>query len=372
MKVDTKWIDALTGVRDEPCISIVVPTFRISPGRRQNIEMVKKAVEKARLLIKRLKLGEDVKEMMVSKIEEWSSSIDRLHPLDGVGYFISPSVDRSVLFPFQVSEIVTAGNSFEVRDLIYLRQYIRLFYVLVLGKQSANLLEAIHDGYEEVTDEYFPLKMVEEYEYAGSAVGSSIGYGMKGFENDKGEQIAVRIRSMFKEVDRHLRQYLHGNDTDFVLAGTEELIAEYKGVSDNTSRLAGEITGSFDQEGYDDLCRRAWLAFSDFHSKKLYRLIQKFRETAPALRSEGLRNVWKAAEEGRGLHLLVEKNFSRRGYVKAGRLLPYFHKPAGESVAIPDIVDEIIETVLLKNGEVSFVKDDSLAEWGRIALFHRY
>ena len=77
--------------------------------------------------------------------------------------------------------------------------------------------------------------------------------------------------------------------------------------------------------------------------------------------------------EGRGLKLLVEKDFSIPAYVKNTNDYELYLRPPKEPhKALPNVVNNLIETVLDKNGEVFLVENDILKDYGRIALITRY
>ena len=82
--------------------------------------------------------------------------------------------------------------------------------------------------------------------------------------------------------------------------------------------------------------------------------------------------AWRKANEGRGKLLLVERDFHQPGRLDAsGLLLLPADDPTAQDV-IPDAVDEVIETVLNKGGEVVFVENGQLDAYQRIALVLRY
>ena len=82
--------------------------------------------------------------------------------------------------------------------------------------------------------------------------------------------------------------------------------------------------------------------------------------------------VWRFANEGRGRLLLVEEDFHVPGQLdETGIHLSPADDPAAPGV-IDDAVDEIIETVLSKQGRVVFVPNGQLATHQRIALVLRY
>ena len=82
--------------------------------------------------------------------------------------------------------------------------------------------------------------------------------------------------------------------------------------------------------------------------------------------------VWRMANEGRGKLLLVEEDFHFPGQLdETGLHLSPADDPTAPG-AIADAVDDIIETVLSKQGRVVFTENGQLATYQRIALVLRY
>lgn len=70
--------------------------------------------------------------------------------------------------------------------------------------------------------------------------------------------------------------------------------------------------------------------------------------------------------------MLVEKDYHEAGKLdESGLLLLPADDPTAPDV-IPDAVDETIEAVLSKGGEVVFTENGQLADYQRIALVLRY
>ena len=87
----------------------------------------------------------------------------------------------------------------------------------------------------------------------------------------------------------------------------------------------------------------------------------------------GIQEVWQAAKEGRAFKLLVEKDFRKPGFVAKDAYKLFFLRPPQNSHKIlADAVDDIIEMVLEKNGQVFFTDNDALKDYQRIALITRY
>ena len=74
-----------------------------------------------------------------------------------------------------------------------------------------------------------------------------------------------------------------------------------------------------------------------------------------------IEEVWRLANDARGKLLLVEKNYHVPAVRTENGGLKVVENPGGTDI-MDDAVDEIIETVLLKGGEVELLDDGELAQ----------
>ena len=85
-----------------------------------------------------------------------------------------------------------------------------------------------------------------------------------------------------------------------------------------------------------------------------------------------LGEVWRSANLGRGKTLYVEADYHEPGRLdESSMLLLPVDNAMGPDV-IPDAVDEVIEMVISKGGEVVFTESGALEKYQRIALVLRY
>lgn len=118
------------------------------------------------------------------------------------------------------------------------------YYILSLNQKKISLLKLHDTATEEIQDGFFPITMVEEYEYAKSSRGNSFGYALKGFEKDKSVIKKERFMHFLRSVNEKLKPYLT-DDSALLLAGTDEDRNYFKKVSDYNNLISGEISGSF-------------------------------------------------------------------------------------------------------------------------------
>lgn len=170
------------------CVSIIVPTHRLSPDRRIDPPEVKRAIDNAKLLMKTNYTESQVKPMF-PVLDDIYSSIDFDHNQDGIGIFISPDVHLTVKFPFPVEEKVKVSSRFEIRDLLYKISYSSSYRVLMLSHKEARMFDGSWGELSEISDHSFPAEFQDEFIYNPPSQSSSYsGYAhVKSFEKDKSE-----------------------------------------------------------------------------------------------------------------------------------------------------------------------------------------
>lgn len=350
------------------CVSIIIPTHRFGQDRQEDPKEVEKALLSVRQLIP------DEQKKILNGIDELVEQIDFNRNKDAIGIFVSPYFKKLVKFPFPCTKKISVNESFLLSDLLYLENYSTPYYVLDVSKKEVHLFHGVMDHLEEIHSDNFPKKITDDYEYEKPSQSSSdSGYShVKSFEKDKTELQHLRLQKIFREVDKHLREYLTTKVTPLVLCGPERDISLFKSV---TSHLDNTIASISDSQQYSNLHEKeisAWLQVRSFIDKQKLKLTEDFKEKIGAgLAVYGMEEVWEAAQEGKGFKLLVEKDYSRMAFVTQNGKL-YKHHLIEKHVMYPDVINEIISTVLEKNGKVIVVEKDALTDHKRLALINRY
>ncbi|HEY8513824.1 MAG TPA: hypothetical protein VIL31_17835 [Cyclobacteriaceae bacterium] len=356
----------LLRVQKGPCLSVIVPQYRLAPERLQNPEILRKALRKAKTLAKERGLSDE----LVKQLDQLTDRLAMDYSRDGVGIYISPEVSGVVSFPFPVQERVVVNDSFVTRDLYYLQQLTEPYFVAAVGKKQIRLYSARGDVLTEVTDGDFPMTFEDEYEYARPA--PAFGHSRQEMAEEKSTMVKVRTQSFFREAINSIARIMGSTSLPLVVAGTVESIADFR-QQDTSALIRGEIVGSFDEYNFQELRSRAFESFLAYRQKALEEKIAALQERdVPARVAKGVQEVWIAAHEGRGLSLLVEKDYECTGFVVDGHPQLYLNEPDEKHKTVPAVVDEIIETVIRKGGTALFTDNDALTSMGRIALQLRY
>ncbi|ULQ57604.1 hypothetical protein KJS94_05245 [Flavihumibacter rivuli] len=356
------------------CVSIIIPTHRFIPERQGDRSVMEKAIAAAKLQLHQ-RYDKTATAAIERSIEALAEGIDYNHNMDGIGLFVSGKVQLLEKFHFPIEEKVLVSDRFEIRDLLYQLNYSKPYFLLMLTENDARLFQGQLDQLAEVKDNNFPREYTDSYLYEHPSRSSSYsGYaGTKGFEKDKSFIEAERHEKFFQSIDHILDNYLVQGTALVVTAVTKEL-AWYEKVTRHQSNIIGTIEGNYTYQDQHILAGKAWDIYRNYRNRQKQDLVKDFEEKIGEGHGlEQLENVWEAAWQGRGLKLLVEKDFRKPGFidpVNASRL--HLKSPLFPHEVIPDAVDKVIETVLEKNGEVYFVEQDSLKDHGHIALITRY
>ncbi len=368
--------EELAGMQKEKgsiCISVIVPTHKLSPERRADEPEMERAVEKAIELLEYQYPEKDTR-ALVESLRELRSGIDFIHNQAGIGLFVSPNTRLAVTFPFPVKEKLVVGENFEIRDLLYKVYTSRRYYALLLSREGARLFEGSREELEEIRDRHFPRTYQDEYEYNQPSRSSSYAgeAHVKSFEKEKSVLEEKRYQAFFKEVDESLKSYIIGS-TPLLLMGTEKAIAWFEEVSSHQKNTIARIDGSYSHWNLKQLGELLWPLVSAQLDKEGEVLVQEFRESLGHQRGvSGIQDAWGAAWEGKALKLLIEKDYQCAGFLDETGNHLYLRPPMKAHRTLPDAADDLIELVLEKNGDVVFLENGKLEEYGGVALITRY
>ncbi len=371
--MDKTVLTELKNNKATPCVSVIIPTHT-SPHEHVLDELeVDKMLTKAKDQIINIYGRENGEGKIIEKIDELLTNIDYTNNgISGIGFFVSPDISHIVKFPFPVKEKVVVGNNFEIRDVLHLAETMLNYYVLQINEKGIKFYKGNGTLLQEVSNENFPARFFDNYEYTHTSIGSSYGYSLKSTEKDKSVVKEQRLISNLKHIDQVISNYL-STGTPFIISGNSKNLGYFKKISANYEKIGGVIHGNYVHE---DIKKFGELCFDRIknylHEKENDILKRLDNAIGKKLAVYGIEKVWESAREGKGLILLVEQNFSCEGFLADGGEKLLLKAPKSGHKVILDVVDDIIEIVIQKNGKVVLVEDGKLEHLGRIAMILRY
>jgi hypothetical protein len=360
--------------RGNICISVIVPTHRLSSERQVDKFEVEKLVSHAKLMLQN-KYPESESKSLIAALDAAVQTVDYNHNEEGLGIFISKNVQQVLRFPFPVQEKVMVGDNFEIRDVVYMTRHKVPYYALMLSEKRIRLFYGQDNGLTEIKGDSFPFEYREKYEYNTPSRGSSsaLNSQMRSFEHDKSTLEQVRIRDFFRVADDFLADYLVPGSL-LVLMGAEKSLSLFEQATDHKKYIIAKIQGNYEHHSVADLQRMVYESIGNYKRKEWADAVTSFRErVGEGLGVTGIQDIWTVVQEGRGRTLLVEKDFKMPGFVEHNNGHFLALRPTGGShETMPDAVDELIEKVLTTGGEVIFTDNDALADYNGMALITRY
>jgi hypothetical protein len=354
------------------CVSIILPTHRLSPERRVDNLKLKNSITAAKQLLQYKYTVSNI-QILMEAIDEIYDTIDFSHNSDGLGIYISSDIKLAVQFPFPVEEKVMVGDSFEIRDLLYKDNFSVPYLVILLSKNQIRLFKGLLDELEEIIDESFPLSYEEEYEYNPPSRGTPFtGHTtVRNFEKEKSSLQEIRFQQFCHKADKLLNQYV--TTLPIILLGVEKDIAWFQKVSAHSTNLVLTIDGNYDYLNQKQLTDIIWPVMFEHLQHQRALLIKELDEKLGGhLVVSGIQNVWQATKEGKAFKLLVEKDFRKSGFITDDGY-QFHERPTSKPYKIvSDAVDDIMEMVLKMGGQVFFTDNQLLKDYQQIALITRY
>lgn len=355
------------------CVSIIVPTHRLSPDRRVDKAEVERAITSAKELVDYKYSISDTTHIKKA-LDDLFYNIDFSHNAEGLGLYVSNNIQLSARFKFPVEEKIMVGDNFEIRDLLYKIFYSKPYRVLLLTEKDVRFFKGSWNELNEVRDEHFPKEYEEDYIYERPSRSTpSANYApVRNFEKEKSVLEEIRFKDFFREADKLLTDYLP-DEMPLILLGSEKEMEWFWITSSHKQNIIQKISGNYNYLNEKELGEITWPAMHLHQQQENQLLLEDFKEkVGEHLGISGIHQVWKAVKEGKALKLLVEKDFRKPGFVNKDGYQLYLQPPKTVHRIITDAVDDIIEMVLEKNGQVYFMDKDMLKDYEHIALITRY
>lgn len=356
-------IHLLQQISGYPALTITLPTHRTAPNNRQDSILVKNLVEQAanRLLEEFTK-----REIapLLERLEKLTEEIDYRYTLDGLALFVNHDFARAVQLPFTLKECVNVGETFLTRDLVFAINRTPRYWTLVLSEKPTRLYIGTRDNLIEIQNGGFPII----HEGPGGEQSLPGGFGIK-----KSAYRDEYHRQFFRHIDTALKPFMADDPLPLAVVGVDRFLAFFNEVTDYKDSILTTLQGSHDKTSPHELGKLVWTLVKDALTEQRQQVLSELNKAVGERKfASAIGEVWRLASEGRGHLLLVEEDFHFPARVdETGR-----HLTPADDVTAPDViddaVDEIIETVLSKQGRVVFVENGQLETHQRIALILRY
>jgi hypothetical protein len=356
-------IKEISKIKGEPCVTITLFTHRTAPRNQQDKIRLENLVKQAEIQLLE-KYDKNQAAPVIERLKNLARDIDYQNTLDGLVVFVNASLARTFYLPFNIGERVVVQDSFHTRDLVFAMNRTPRYWVLVLSEKPTRLFEVSRKEFIEVDEGEFPMT----HEGPGGEQALPGGFGIKrsGYRDEY-------HRKFFRSVDNALRPFLLDDPLPLVVVGVDRFLAFFNKMTQHQDWIIASLKGSHDSTSVHELGELVWPLVKVALDEKRQQVFAELEQAISDRKyASSVGEVWRMANDGRGRLLIVEEDFHYPAKIdeKTGQLVPA-EDPTAPGV-ITDVVDEIIETVLRKDGKVVFVDKGKLQNHRGIALILRY
>lgn len=283
-------------------------------------------------------------EMVAVLDEKIGQAVDKLNydtHKKSVALFISTILEKIFYLDFPVEEKIIVNESFEIRDLVYAKKELHKYLVVVAGERCCKVFIGN-------TNTFIRIKSTVPEHTGGSYQERS-------------------LEAFIRQADAELTTLRQTFPLPIFVLGSQRVTDYFRSITTNRSTIISYIQGNF-EDASEHVLRIALTPFiADWKQLKMTELFQQINHAAlGGAICSGIQDVHRKLVSGKGRKLIVEKNFMHPAATEINT-----HdetRATARSAYIHDLVDELIERTLAAGGDVEFVEEGSLKDFGQIVL----
>lgn len=348
----------IKNIQAEACVTIIMNTHRTRPDNERDPLLLKNLLKDAEKRLYDTYPKRFVWPIM-ENLQKVADQVDHNFNLESLIIFANQEVAEFTRLPIRVADRVEIDNSFTTRDLIRALHLETAYYVLVLSRQNARLIEAFNDKVVIELGGDFPMKNNL------SAVGRQDQSNRKDPDN--------LFEEFFNRVDKTVQNVIKENPLPILLATETGNMHTYLRMADNKHNIIGHIKRNRDDEKAHHIISDAWDVVKSITRERTAERITEFhRAIGSGKVLTGFTEIWNAIQHGRGQTLFIKKGLYQPAIFIDNTIIPVEKFEKGQINVIDDIFDELIELNLAFGGDNVFIEGNELEKFGNIALVVRY
>jgi len=353
-----KLLNKVKNIHEEVCISIVLNTHRTKPDNQKDEIKLKNLVQEAE---KRLIEMYDKRKVwsIMENINKVVDTINHNFNLESLVIYANKDFAEFTRLPIKVEDRVVLDFTFATRDLIRAMHSESAYYVLVLSRQQARLIEAYGDNVVNELKGEFPI---DNSLYTTDKAKLSTN---KGQEN--------LIEEFFNRVDKNVLASIKDHNLPILLVTETRNFSHYKKIADKKEFIIGHVNGNYDDETAQKIIAETWeVMLPLIKEKNTNRITELKKSVIEGKVLSDINEIWNAVQYGKGKTLFVKCGYFQPIIIEENDIQLTDASNQGQINYIDDIIDEMIEFNMAFGGDVVFVEGDGLKDYNNLALLTRY
>jgi hypothetical protein len=354
--------EVIATVQYLPAVSIIMPFAPIMTPRKNLEYRLKNIMGKAEALLAAHYTAEKAIPVII-KLKNIIAGLNYNSTKKSVAIFLSPVVEKVYYFEAEMEEKVMIDPSFKFSDLVGCKKEKKEYLILLLSEQFSKMylcngtqLRLIKSNTLLVNSHEYKTKASEE---------------MAGFSTLPDQQ---QSEDFLHQMDQGLSIILRSYPLPVVVTGTEKLLRYFRKITTNEESLLQFIHDDYDEDSACELNGVTESIVSCWEKLKKQHLLKQLENAKAQNRLRtGMQDTLKAAIQNKGRLLVVEKKLINPGLIsKTYHPFAKINSAGNEVFFIKNDLDNIIKKVFENGGEVEFIDNGLLKNYGHIALIENY
>lgn len=355
------FLKKIKDIQAEACVTIICTTHRTHPDNVGDELRLKNLVKNAEE-----RLYNDYEKRFVWPIMENINSIvekiDHKENLESLIIFANQDMADFTRLAVNVTDRVVVDDTFATRDLVRAEHEQEAYYVLVLSRNEARLMEAMNDKPIQEIKGAFPYKN-------GTLFNTNKAARHTGGSDEK------LIEEFFNRVDKEVQAATKDHPLPVFVISEERNFQHFMKVADRKHMYVSNVAKDRGVENAQihHIVADVWPEVHEFNREKNERRIVELRKAVGAGKFlSDYNDIWRAIGEGRGETLFVQKGHFQPGLIAGNEIMLVDQLDREQKGVCDDVIDEMIENNLSFGGDTVFVETDDLAKFQGLALTTRF
>lgn len=345
-------------IRSEGCVSIILNTHRTKPDNQKDAITLKNLIKKTE---ERLLNDYDKRfaSFIIKKLKNLANTINHNFNLESLVLFVNADFAEYTRIPIEVEDRVIIDNTFATRDLVRAMHQATGYYVLVLSRQNARLIEAYNDKVVQEFKGNFPLKNTL---YTKDKIKLSTAKGQDNL-----------IEEFFNKVDKLVLKSIKNNPLPIILATEIRNFSHYQKIADKKDLIVGHVSWNRDDEKPYNIILDAWkVVQANVKEKHADRIVELGKAVSLGRYLSDYNEIWNVLQQGRGQTLFGKNDFFQSALLIDNKILLNTNFGNNQKGIVDDIIDEMIELNISFGGDTVFLEGNELEQFQNLALITRY
>ena len=354
--------EAISTVQYLPAVSIIMPFAPVVTSKKNLEYRLKNVMGKAEALLAAHYTAEKAIPVIM-KLKNIITGLNYNSTKKSVAIFLSPIVEKIYYFEAELEEKVVVDPSFKFSDLAGCKKEKKEYLILLLSETFSKMYLCNSTQLKLIKSNTL---LVNSHNYKSNASGE-----LSDFLALSDQQLS---ENFLHQMDQGLSIILRSYPLPVVVTGAEKLLKYFRRITTNDESILQVIQGNYSEDSVCELNGLTESIVSCWEKLKKQHLLKQLEnaKTQNKLRT-GIQDTLKAAMQNKGRLLVVEKKLIDADRIsKTYQSFTKINSAGNEVFFVKDDLDNIIKRVFENGGDVEFIDNGLLKNYGHIALIENY